>query len=414
MKTPTIELVTEKTRIAEGAPRTVPVLLRITPPEIETPTERPQMNLSLVLDRSGSMGGDKIEQAKLAAAHCVEQLLPADRFSLVTFDDRIDTLIPSASAGNVELYKRLIGQIHARGSTALHEAWVKGGIEVSEHLDERRVNRVILITDGQANVGETRTGVIVEQTAQLARRGVSTSTIGIGRDFNEELLVPMANAGEGNAWHVEEAADMARIFEAELGGALNQFAREVSLRIVPRDGVRITDVMNDFERDAAGGYVLPNLISGRPLEIVVEVSLPAGAAGETLAAFDVELRFTDQRSAKHVTAATSLSVEFASLEAVEGLPEETAVREAIVLLANARARAEAIRDMDRGNYDYAVQRVRAAHASTFALYSVLPSAAMFDEVSKLEAELNELDSRDLDAMTRKKMRYAAEIRRKGR
>lgn len=414
MKTPKIELVTEKTRIAEGAPRTVPVLLRITPPEIETPTERPQMNLSLVLDRSGSMNGDKIEQAKLAAAHCVEQLLPADRFSLVTFDDRIDTLIPSASAGNVELYKRLIGRIHARGSTALHEAWVKGGIEVSEHLDDRRVNRVILITDGQANVGETRTGTIVEQTAQLARRGVSTSTIGIGRDFNEELLVPMANAGEGNAWHVEEAGDMARIFEAELGGALNQFAREVLLRIVPRDGVRITDVMNDFERDAAGGYVLPNLISGRPLEIVVEAALPAGAAGETLAAFDVDLRFTDQRSAEHLTATAALTVEFGTAEEVAGLPLNADVNRAVVLLANARARAEAIREMDRGNFDVARQHVRAAHAASIDLYALAPSASMFDEVSKLEAELNELDSRDLDVMTRKKMRYAAEIRRKGR
>ena len=107
-------------------------------------------------------------------------------------------------------------------------------------------------------------------------------------------------------------------------------------------------------------------------------------------------------------------MEFASVEAVDGLPEETAVREAIVLLANARARAEAIRDMDRGNYDAARQHVRAAHASTYALYSVLPSAAMFDEVSKLEAELSELDDRDLDVMTRKKFRYAAEIRRKGR
>lgn len=414
MKTPKIELITEKSKLAEGTPETVPVLLRITPPEIETPTERPQMNLSLVLDRSGSMNGDKIEQAKLAAAHCVEQLLPADRMSVVIFDDRIETLIPSAPTANPELYKRLIGRIHVGGSTALHEAWVKGGIEVSEHLDDRRVNRVILITDGQANVGETRTGTIVAQARELAKKGVSTSTIGIGRDFNEELLVPMADAGEGNAWHVQEAGDMARIFEAELGGALNQFAREVSLRIVPRDGVRITDVMNDFERDAAGGYVLPNLISGRPLEIVVEAALPAGAAGETLAAFDVELRFTDQRSAEHVTASATLSVEFATVEAVDGLPEDTAVREAIVLLANARARAEAIRDMDRGNYDAARQHVRAAHAMSMDIAIGIPSAALFDEVSKLEAELNELDSRDLDAMTRKKMRYAAELRRKGR
>ncbi len=414
MKTPKIELVTEKTRIAAGAPRTIPVLVRITPPDIETPSERPQMNLSLVLDRSGSMGGSKIEQAKLAAAHCVDQLLPADRFSLVTFDDRIETLIPSAPTANPELYKRLIGRIHAGGSTALHEAWVKGGIEVSEHLDDRRVNRVILITDGQANVGETRTGTIVAQAGELAKKGVSTSTIGIGRDFAEELLVPMANAGEGNAWHVEEAADMVRIFEAELGGALNQTGREVTMRIVPAGDARITDVMNDFERDAEGRHKLPNMIGGRPLEVVVAVNVPAGTAGESARVFEIELEYTDQRSAARETVRAAMTVEFGTEEEVAGLPVNTDVRPAVVLLANARARAEAIRAMDLGHFDVARQHVRAAHASTYALNSVLPSAAMFDEVSKLEAELSELDDRDLDVMTRKKFRYAAEIRRKGR
>ncbi len=414
MKQPKIELMTEKTKLAEGAEQNIDVLVRVTPPEIETPSERPKMNLSLVLDRSGSMGGEKIEQAKAAAAHCIEQLLPIDRVSLVIFDDSIETLIPSAPAGNPELYKRLIAAIRTGGSTALHEAWVRGGIEVSEHLEKERVNRVILITDGQANVGETRIDRIVAQTGELARRGVSTSTIGIGRDFAEDLLVPMAEAGEGNPWHVEEAADMVRIFETELGGALNQIGREVSMKLTAANGVRITDVMNDFARDDAGNYLLPNLIAGRPLEIVVRVKVPAGRAGESMPLFDVELAYTDQRSAKTHSVSAALTAEFDTAAAVEALAVNADVGKAVVLLSNARARAEAIEAMDQGDYEGALYFVQSAYDKAERVLMSMPTPELSMEVSNLRSELDSLGLRDEDVMTRKKLMYQAHQRRHGR
>jgi len=236
---PTIEIFTEKTKLIAGENSIIDVLVRIKPPQKASAPARPKLNLSMVLDRSGSMHGRKLHEAKEAAKYCIEQLLPVDRISTVIFDEEIDILIPSQLVEDKERLKRAINSVEANSSTALHEAWVRGGLQVSEHLDTDAINRVLLITDGQANVGETRVDHIVEQARQLADRGVSTSTIGIGREFNEDLLMPMAEAGQGNEWHVEEPQDMVRIFETELEGLVNQIGHSVTLGIEPGAGVTV-------------------------------------------------------------------------------------------------------------------------------------------------------------------------------
>jgi len=163
--------------------------------------------IAFILDRSGSMEGEKMVRAREAAMFCVDQMLATDRLSVVTFDDHIDVLFPSEPVTNKQSMKDLISRVGARGSTALHEAWVRGGLTVSEKMLDKGINRVVLITDGLANIGITSTDEIVTQAMGLFQRGVSTSTIGIGADFNEDLLMPMAQSGGGNAWHVVEPED---------------------------------------------------------------------------------------------------------------------------------------------------------------------------------------------------------------
>src|ERR1044071_2224108 len=212
MEYPKIEFFTTHAKLEAGREQTVDVLIRITPPALNTSRPnwkgRPDLNLSLVLDRSGSMEGEKMIRAREAAMFCVDQMLATDRLSVVTFDDRIEVLFPSEPVTNKQTMKDLISRVTARNSTALHEAWVRGGLAVSERLLDQGINRVVLITDGQANVGITNTDEIVTQAMGLFQRGVSTSTIGIGADFNEDLLMPMAQSGGGNAWHVVEPDDM--------------------------------------------------------------------------------------------------------------------------------------------------------------------------------------------------------------
>ncbi|HEX8499749.1 MAG TPA: VWA domain-containing protein [Pyrinomonadaceae bacterium] len=414
---PKIEVLAGRAKLAAGREQTVDVLVRVRPPEAEAEgaAARRRLNLAVVLDRSGSMDGAKMQRAREAAAYCVEQLLPSDRLSVVIFDDVVEVLIPSQPVEDKRGLTRLLSRVGARGSTALHEAWVRGGMQVSGHLDRGAVNRVLLITDGLANVGLTDTDEIVAQAKGLFERGVGTSTIGIGADFNEDLLMPLAREGGGNAWHVAEAADMQRVFAVELEGLLAQFAHDVSLGLVPSDGVRVADLLNDFELTETGRYRLPDLQAGSPLDVVLRLALPARAAGGRMRLLDLRLGYTPRGASGAEVVKQVFEVEFADASEVERLPADPEVERAVRLLMNARARREAVSHMDRGDYATASGVISRARDATVAYCASRPGdeEALADS-EELHRLTGSLEDRGQDRMSRKLMSYSALLRRTGR
>ena len=412
-RSPKIEFFTKTTKLEADREQTVDVLIRITPPLVtQYSFTRPRLNLSIVLDRSGSMGGSKMHQAREAAKFCVDQMLPSDRLSVVTFDEHIDLLFPSEPVTNKESMKDLISRIEARGSTALHEAWVRGGLTVSDDLLATGINRVLLITDGQANVGLTNVDEIVSQAMGLFRRGVSTSTIGIGDDFNEDLLMPMAQSSGGNAWHVVEAEDMQRIFQTELEGLISQFAHTASLGMVPADGVVVSDLLNDFDLTETGRYRLPNLQSGSPQEIVVQLKVSPQAAGTKMRLLDLKLGFTPQDARAADVVREVHEIEFASKYEVEALPINYEVVKAVQFLMNARAKREAMSRIDLGDYSGAQHiLVESLHRTQAACAPVMSSADVREECESLSATEKSLTDRLQDRMSRKRLAYQAYSRR---
>ncbi|HKS27285.1 MAG TPA: VWA domain-containing protein [Pyrinomonadaceae bacterium] len=409
MRVPKIEFLLQRTHLEADREQTVDLLIRIIPPEIDSVIgRRPRLNIGIVLDRSGSMGGEKMERAREAAGYCIDQLLPTDRLSLVIFDDVIEVLIPSQLAENKSALKEQVAHIHARNSTALHEAWVRGGMQVSEHITDGAINRVLLITDGQANVGLTNTDEIVSQAMGLFQRGVSTSTIGIGEDFQEDLLMPMAQSAGGNAWHVERADDMQRIFSVELEGLIAQVAHTVSMGLIPSDGVRLSDVLNDFEMNENGRYRLPNLQAGSSLDVLAQLRVPAQAAGTKRHLLDLRLGYTPQEARSAEVLKQSLEVEFVEASRLRELPVNQEVEKAVRLLMNARARREAMAHMDRGDYVLAKAVVSSAISASAPLFSRENASADIREEQQELSELSSaLDDRRKDSMTRKLMAYAS-------
>ena len=422
MEYPKVEFFTTRAKLEAGREQTVDVLIRITPPALSLDPStrpnwkgRPDLNLSLVLDRSGSMEGEKMIRAREAAMFCVDQMLPSDLLSVVTFDDRIEVLFPSEPVTNKQAMKDLIARVTARGSTALHEAWVRGGLTVSERLLGQGINRVVLITDGLANVGITSTDEIVTQAMGLYQRGVSTSTIGIGADFNEDLLMPMARSGGGNAWHVVEPDDMQHIFQTELEGLIAQYAHTVSLSLIPADGVRIVDVLNDFELTETGRYRLPNLQAGSPLDVVAQLKVGAEDAGSQMRLLDLRLGFTPQDAKQAEVLKQAHTVEFAPSTVVENSPVNDEVIKAVQFLMNARARNEAMKRMDAGDYAGAEAVLGTALSATRAAcadFAAMP--AVMEECASLQETASSLKDRLKDKMSRKKLAYAAYTRRTGK
>jgi Ca-activated chloride channel homolog len=413
---PKVEFSTKTPKLGADREQTIDVLIRITPPVLDRElTSRPQLNLSIVLDRSGSMGGTKMLHAREAAKFCVDQMLPIDRLSVVIFDDQIDLLFPNEPVTNKESMKDLISRIEARGSTALHEAWVRGGLTVSEQLLEKGINRVLLITDGQANIGLTNTDEIVSQSIGLSQRGVSTSTIGIGADFNENLLMPMAQSGAGNAWHVAEPEDTQHIFQTELAGLISQFAHTVSLGLIPADGVVIAECLNDFELTETGRYRLPNFSAGTPLEIVVQVKVSPQTVGTKMRLLDLKLGFTPQDARAAEVLKEAFVIEFTDQKEVDALPANYEVVRAVQFLMNARAKREAMNRIDLGDFSGAQVILAAALQQTQVACAPFPGRAdVAEECSMLTESEKSLVDRLNDKMSRKKLAYQAYSRRTGK
>lgn len=406
---PTVELIPLHGAVVTGQPMTLDVLVRITPPTVHLDTDRTPLNLSLVIDRSGSMRGTKMHYAREAAKFAVENLLPSDRISVVLFDDRIETLVPSTLATDKNTLREKIAHVHSRGSTALHAGWVEGGTQVGHFLNSDQLNRVIVLSDGLANVGETRPDAIANDVHGLAQRGVSTTTLGIGDDYSEDLLAAMARSGDGNFFHIESADQLPEIFETELSGLSATLGQRVSLGVEAQSEVKVMDVLNDLDQTNTKRYKLPNLVVGSPINVVVRLQIPA--LNQSAELLKVRLAWDDSEQKGRQVLRAGLELPLVSAEQFSDFPANETVQEQVALLMAARARREAIEFSDRGDYAAASASLQNAR---MAMACMAPSEALLEEQSILEDLETDYQSGRVASARKKAFSQSYNLYRSGR
>ncbi|UZX14696.1 VWA domain-containing protein [Thermus sp. PS18] len=376
---PELELLPLKSGVRATGPTRMPVLLRVKIPPVQAEVERPPLNLAFVLDRSGSMAGDKLRFAKKAVAYAVENLRPHDRVAVVIYDHQVEVVVPSTLAGNKEEILRRLRPVRPRGSTNLHAGWLEGSTQVAAHLDAKRLNRVIVLSDGLANTGETNPNVIAEQVRGLSQRGVSTSTLGVGLGYNEDLMMAMAEAGQGNYYFIESPDDLPGIFAQELSGLATTLGTGVRLWLTPPHGGEIR-LLHDLAREDGGVYRLPPLVGGRTLEYLLEVEAPGGEAW-------VGVRLTWESPGGGVQQEeASLHLPALEEEVYQGLDSLPEVEAAMAKLKATWARQQAMEALYRGDF----------HTARSSLSATLPLLAPYQQLletegEELEALLEELD-----------------------
>ncbi len=209
----------------------------------EHETQRAPMNLSVVIDRSGSMAGEKIRNARLAACFLVDQLNENDILSIVIYDGSVDVLQSAIHVSNRSAIKAKINQIIDRGGTNLMGGAAEGYAQVKRNYRSQYINRVLLLSDGLANEGITDPSQIRNIVhSKSMNEDITLSTFGVGRDYNEDLMTAMAENGNGNYYFIDNSEKISSIFEKELQGLSTVVARNTVLDIQIPDHVTIEKV----------------------------------------------------------------------------------------------------------------------------------------------------------------------------
>ena len=278
MEKPTILLSPLKSAIPEIGGY-IDMLVRVQAPDLPEHTEHKHTpkRLAMVVDRSGSMSGQPLKEALRCVVHIAKHMTPEDQMSLVVYDDSVDVMVPLKKMTSVEVIEDAIHLVFSGGSTDLFAGWLEGAQQL-EGGDEKAISRVLLLSDGQANHGETRVSVIEEHCKKWYDKGVSTTTVGLGRGFNEELMIAMANSGGGQQYYGQTAEDLYDSFDEELSLLKAMYLRQINLKFMTAPGV-IVEVLSQSQRNEDGTYRMNDLAYGAETWLAIRCYLSSSTTG---------------------------------------------------------------------------------------------------------------------------------------
>jgi Ca-activated chloride channel homolog len=344
----------------------------------EPSQHRTPVNVSLVIDRSGSMTGPRIAQAKAAAIMAVSRLTKGDIASVVLFDHRIEVLVPAQEVADPAMFAAAIAGVQPMGETAIHAGVLQGAIEVRKFKDPKRLNRVILLSDGQANVGPSRPDDFALLGAALLADGISVSTVGVGLGYNEDLMAKLARAGDGNHAFAKEPDDLVQIFNKEFDDVLGSCAQTVSIDLELRPGVKVVSALSR-EGTIEGGrasFKMNQVYAATEHYVLVEVEVDKtlAKAGESSLGL-VKVAFTVPQSGARQTIDAPISARFSASEQEVQAGRDLKVTEAVVEQVTRERAQRAILLRDQGKYEEARELFIKNAAEIKAATAAMPNAS---------------------------------------
>jgi len=263
------------------------------------PVQRRPMNISIVLDRSGSMGDErKMEHAKSALYALINQLERDDIFSLVIYDEEVDVIRSARKVGNSKSeIRRLVERVYPRGSTNLGGGLLEGLRQVERNASREYANRVILLSDGLANRGITDSYELNRIARRHRSRSISVTTMGVGLDYNENLMVGLSESGGGNYYFIESSYGLAEMLQREFNTLSSVLAQNSFIELAFGRGVRVSDVIGCEYRNDRGKYVIPvgDLYVNDRREFTVELNIPEGSGSFVAAQGVLRLESADAK-----------------------------------------------------------------------------------------------------------------------
>jgi len=407
--------------LPEGRPGKLWAVIKLSSgPKQQGAARRLALNVGVVLDRSGSMSGRPLDYVKQAAKFLVEQVGANDVISLTVFDDQVDVVFPSQRVTNKDVLKQAVDSINTGGSTNLSGGLLRGYGEALKEYRPEQVNRVLLLTDGMANAGIVDPDMLEGKVGAMMRKGVSLSTVGVGLHFNEDLLIRLAEAGNGSYYYVREPDEIPSVFASELQGLLSVVAQNIGLEVHGMSGCRATAVLGyepTFD-DTGMSLTLPDMFHDEQKLLAIEVDHPALAAGE----HDVLKMRLSYADAANDLGAVSLEVTAKMYAGAAGdQPEgpDFEVLKVVELAKTAIVKDQSVEAIDRGDFE---SGRRALEERLTALRELQEAHGQGD--TDIEEEISNLERMSVqdpgqfsacyDAGSRKDLRYQSYQRRRNR
>ncbi len=341
---------------------------------------RAPVNLALVIDKSGSMGGEKIERARQAAHEAVRRLAADDIVSLIVYDNGVQVLVSAGRVGDGEALHTAIAGLRAGGGTALHDGVVAGADELRKHIEGGYTHRVVLLSDGQANVGPQTPEALGSLGARLVREGISVTTVGLGLDYNEDLMARLARRSDGNTYFVARADDLERVFAEELGDVLDVVARRVRIELEFPAGVRPIRIVGREGRIEAGfaRIELNQLYGGQEKFALVEVEVAPGRKDGQREIVRARVDYEDALDGRSQFGEARAAARFTQdhVAVVAGANRQVQADYAVNRLAEAKS--EALGLVDAGRRDQAAARLREVGDSLSTLGKIYGNSAVLD------------------------------------
>jgi Ca-activated chloride channel homolog len=339
--------------------------------------DRTPVNVAFVIDRSGSMTGERIAQARGAAVMAIKRLDDKDIASVVIFDEKVDVPVPAQKVADHNYFIDRILQVAARGNTAIYAGVNAGADEVRKFKDPHRLNRVVLLSDGQANVGPSRPDDFAELGRKLLAEGISVSTIGLGADYNEDLMLRLARAADGNHAFAGAATDLIQIFNREFDDVLASCAQMVSIDVELKPGVRAVRALS---RDGAiegthAKFQLNQVYAATEHYVLMEVAFDAATAEEREVGV-VRVAYTAPDTGARQTLDAPIRARFGGSDADIAANADKIVTESVIEQTTRERAAQAVALRDQGRVEEARALLSQNTREINAYLAVAPSPAL--------------------------------------
>ncbi|MEE9213968.1 MAG: VWA domain-containing protein [Thermodesulfobacteriota bacterium] len=325
-------------------------------------TNRASLNIALVIDRSGSMAEKgKLEYAKKAAIKVINSLNSNDRLAIVAYSTNVETLFPLQEVNNKRAAINAINSLYPTNSTNL-SGGLNSGIDIlKSYVEGNYINRVILLSDGLANVGITDIKHLSRIAGESVESGVHITTMGLGLNYDENLLTNIAEHGAGNYYFIESPTQLAGIFEKEFSELSLTVAKDPVLNISLPSNIKLEEIYG-YTYTRYGNVVkikMGDIFSGQERNILVRLRVPASKLGEQKLA-DIYLEFIEIGNEQSAKLAKQLNYIVSNDSNLVSENENNEVSTREVSLKAAKSLYDAATYYEKGEHKHALSTLNSA------------------------------------------------------